>query len=114
VTTLLILYLVCGAGLALLAIPLIQDKIKPNGLYGFRVKTTLENPKIWYAVNHHFGWRLLVCGLATMVAAVGLYFIPGITLDQYALAALFAFAVFFGVGLVQSIRYMNRLKEESL
>jgi hypothetical protein len=108
--TLLILYLIFGTLLVILSIPLLQNKIKPNGLYGFRVKTTLDDPKMWYAVNNHFARRLLVIGLAIILSSILLYFVPGITLDQYAIGVLITLVLFFGVGLIQSIRYMNRLK----
>lgn len=111
--TLLILYLFCGTLLIALALPLLYDKVKPNGLYGFRVATTLENPKLWFAVNRHFAKRLLVVGVAVILAALGLYFVPSITLDQYAIGVLIVLALTFGTGLLQSIRFMNRLKEET-
>jgi hypothetical protein len=105
-----LLWLFTGSGLLLsaLSIPLILRKIKPNGLYGFRVKATLEAPTLWYAVNAYSDWRLLAAGLCIILAAVGLYLVPGLSLDGYALACLGVFAVVFWVGLVQSIRYMRR------
>ena len=109
-TTLLVMYLVFGALLVGLAIPLLQNKIKPNGLYGFRVKATLEDPDIWYAVNHHFASRMLVSGIAVMAAAVLFYFIPGISLDGYAWSVLAVLVVFFGGGVVQSVRYLKQLR----
>ena len=61
-----------GTGLLLstLAIPMILKKIKPNGLYGFRVRKTMENPEIWYAVNAYSGKRLFGTGLVEVVAAI--------------------------------------------
>jgi len=50
----MIFYVIFGVFLAVLAIPLWLEKIGPNGLYGFRIKKTLENEKIWYAVNRYF------------------------------------------------------------
>ncbi len=106
-TMLLVMYLVFGALLVGLSFPLLQYKIKPNGLYGFRIKATLEDPELWYAVNHHFASRMLVSGIAIMAAAIILYLIPGISLDAYALGVLAVFVVFFGVGIFQSVRYMR-------
>jgi hypothetical protein len=110
---LLILYLFCGTLLVILSIPLLRNKIKPNGLYGFRIKSTLENPKIWYAVNHHFAKRLLLSGLAVSLAAILFYFIPNITLDQYAMGVLIVLVIFFGTGLIQSIYFMHKIKEKN-
>jgi len=43
---LMYLSLFSGALLAALSVPMIMGKIPPNGLYGFRVKKTMENPDI--------------------------------------------------------------------
>lgn len=106
---LLILFLVSGGLLVLLSLPLLNNQIKPNGLYGFRVKKTLENPSVWYAVNQHFAWRLLWTGLAVMVASTLLYLVPGLSEDQYALAVLVVLLGFLLTGLIQSIRFMREL-----
>jgi len=103
------LYLIFGLLLALFAVPLIKRKVKPNWIYGFRVPQTLNDPVLWYAVNAHFGRRLLVIGLATALAALLLYPMPGLDVDSYAWALLAVFALFFGVGVVQSWRYMKTL-----
>jgi uncharacterized membrane protein len=71
--TLLVLYMILGLLMVMLAVPLIKRKVKPNGLYGFRVPQTLSDPEMWYAVNAHFGRRLLVTGVATTLAALLLY-----------------------------------------
>ncbi len=46
-TTLLIPHAASGVLLMALSLPLLWEKVPPNGLYGFRVKVTLENPPIW-------------------------------------------------------------------
>jgi len=107
--TILILYVVLGLLMVVLAVPLIKRKVKPNGLYGFRLPQTLNDPDVWYAVNAHFGRRLLVTGMATTLAALLLYRLPGLDVDSYAWALLAVFVLFFGVGVVQSWRYMNAL-----
>ena len=48
---------------------MIMGKIPPNGLYGFRVKKTMENPDIWYPVNAYSGKWLLAIGLVMVLAA---------------------------------------------
>ena len=109
VQILLYMYLGSGTLLALLALPLLAKKIKPNPLYGFRVKRTLEDPDLWYQVNYFFAWRQLFTGIVTVIAALGLYFVPGLSVDTYALACLGVFALAFGVAMVQSILYMKSL-----
>jgi uncharacterized membrane protein len=104
---LLVMYLVMGLLLIGLSIPLMQNRIKPNGLYGFRIPKTMNNPEIWYAVNHHYSYRLLWAGASCVLAALILYAVPNLSLDAYALSVLGVFAIVFLAGLVQSIRFMN-------
>lgn len=112
--TILVLYVVIGLLFAAVAVPLIKGKVKPNGIYGFRVPQTLNDPAVWYAVNAHFGRRLLLTGIATTLAAVVLYRVPGLNVDGYAWALLAVYGLFFGVGLVQSWRYMKTLSRSTL
>ena len=107
--TILLLYLAIGLLLIAISIPLIKGKVRPNAFYGFRMPQTLNNPEVWYPVNAHAGKRMAVSGMITLLAAVGFYFVPGIDVDTYAWACLAAFALPFGVGMVQSWRYMKSL-----
>jgi len=110
VSSLFLLYFVGGILLILIAVPLVREKIKPNGLYGFRVQASLEDPVIWYAVNKHFGRRLLLVGVVDCLASVLLYFVPGISLDAYALCMLAIFGIAFFIALTQSWKYMKSLQ----
>ena len=110
--TLLVLYLVFGLFLTLISLPLIGEKVKPNPLYGFRVPSTLNNSQIWYAVNKHAGKRLLATGIVFTIAAIGLYFVPEISLDAYALSCMAFFMVVFAIGMIQSVLYLRTLKQE--
>ena len=58
--------------------PLILRRIKPNGLYGFRVAATLNDPATWYRVNARFGKGLFLTGAVFALAAFGFYFVPGV------------------------------------
>lgn len=109
--SLFLLYFAGGLLLVLLAVPLVLEKVKPNAIYGFRIQATLENPAVWYAVNKHFGRRLLLVGVVNCLASALLYFVPGISLDVYALCMLAVFAVTFFLALAQSWKYMKSLQE---
>ena len=109
--TLLLLYVISGLVLVIISIPMILGKIKPNLFYGFRVQATLEDPEIWYAVNRYFSKFLLITGLGVMVGSIALYFIPGISVDAYALACLGIFLAFFIPAMTLSWKYMNSLKK---
>ena len=68
---LLIVFIASGLLMSGLALPLMRRKIPPNHLYGFRVRRTLEDEAVWYAVNEFSARRLLWVGIATVAAAIG-------------------------------------------
>jgi hypothetical protein len=107
----LALYAISGLLLASLSVPLIKHKIKPNGLYGFRIRATLENPNLWYKVNEYAGWRLLVTGLGTAVGAIVLYFTSPSSVDAYALSCLGLFLALFSWAIITSFLYMKQQKQ---
>jgi uncharacterized membrane protein len=106
-TLLLLLFVGAGLLLAGISVPLIQRRIKPNWWYGFRVQRTLSDPNRWYDVNAYAGKRLLASGLITALAAIVLYFVPGLTVDGYALAVTVFAVVPLAIGVWQSFRYLN-------
>jgi len=108
VVSLLVLYVVSGILLILLAIPLIRKKIKPNGLYGFRVKQTMSDPELWYAVNCYSGKWLLFCGVVIVFSSIFFYLIPGISVDAYALICLAVFILVFAISLGKSWQFMKK------
>jgi hypothetical protein len=84
---LVLIVLMAGASLLViaLAVPMIRGRVGPNGYYGFRIPLTLENPEVWYPVNHYAGWLLLGYGLALLLAALVLPSLPCMTLGAYAI-----------------------------
>jgi uncharacterized membrane protein len=108
-TALLVMYVASGLLLAGLSIPLILRKIGPNPVYGFRVKQTLDDPRVWYEVNAFAGKGLLIDGLITVVAALGLAAVPGISVDRYAISVAILFFLSLGITLVTSFRYLHRI-----
>jgi uncharacterized membrane protein len=105
--TLLALYIFSGLLLAGLSVPLILQKIPPNGLFGFRVPSTLVNPELWYKVNTYSGWRLLVVGLGTAVGSIILYFSVNTSIDAYALSCLGLFLALFLWAIITSVLYLK-------
>ena len=104
---LLALYSFSGLLLAGLSIPLILHKIPPNGLYGFRVPSTLENPELWYKVNAYAGRRLLVVGLGTAVGSIILYFSVNTSVNAYALSCLGLFLALFLWAIISSVLFLK-------
>jgi uncharacterized membrane protein len=82
---LVVLFLLVGLLMIVLAIPLILGKVPPNNWYGFRIRTTLDDPRIWYPANRYGGWLLLFVGVVTILAALLLPLIPRMTGDAYGL-----------------------------
>ncbi len=103
-------FVVSGLVLVGVCVPLILGVIPPNGLYGFRVRRTMEHPEIWYPVNKYGGIRLLISSLLLVVAAVSYTFIPGIAIDVYSYAVLATWVVPSTIALIGTFRYMNTLK----
>lgn len=108
---LLALYSFSGLLLAGLSVPLILHKIPPNGLYGFRVPSTLENPQLWYKVNAYAGRRFVLVGLGTAIGASILYFTTQPDVEKYALSCLGVFLALFLWGIITSILYLRSTKE---
>jgi hypothetical protein len=106
---LMVMFVASGFLLAGVSVPLILGRIPPNGLYGFRVRKTMEHPEIWYPVNKYGGQRLLLSSVQLILAAIGLTFIPGLPLDIYAYGVLIIWVIGSSLGIGAAFRYMNRL-----
>jgi hypothetical protein len=106
----LALYVFSGLLLAGLSVPLIKHKVPPNGLYGFRIPSTLENPDLWYKVNAYSGRRFLVVGLGTSIGSAILYFIYPSSVDVYALSCLGWFLALFLWGIITSFLYLKSMQ----
>ncbi len=106
---LLALYAFGGLLLAGLSVPLILQKIPPNGLYGFQLPSTLNNPMLWYKVNAYAGWRFLVVGLGTSAGAIILYYTTNANVEKYAMSCLGVFLGLFFWGLITSFLYLRSL-----
>lgn len=107
---LLALYAFGGLGLAGLSVPLILGKIPPNGLYGFRVRSMIDDPKLWYKVNAYAGWRFLVVGLGTSAGAIILYYTTLPDVERYALSCLGVFLALFLWGMITSFLHLKVLQ----
>ena len=107
--TLLVMYVVFGLLLIVLAIPMLRGKVPPNPWYGFRVPDTLSDPTRWYKANRYAARWLLLTGVITVVAAIALYFVPGLSVDTYAWLVLAVFGVPFVLMIISSFRYLRRL-----
>jgi hypothetical protein len=85
--TILVVFLLNACLLIGIGIPLATGSVRPNPLYGFRTKQTLQDPEVWYPANRVAGFWLIGTGLAvagvagcTFFARVGLPGAPLINL----------------------------------
>jgi hypothetical protein len=105
-TVLLVMNIVSGLLLSGLALPLMWRKIPPNHWYGFRVRRTLENETVWYAVNEFSARRLFWVGISTVAAAIGFFFVTT-RVDLYGAALATVVPGGLAVCLFQSFRYLR-------
>ena len=108
-TFILLVHVSAGLLTAALAVPLIRRKVGPNALYGFRVRRTLDDPRVWYDANAFAGRCLFRSGIGTALACFALYWTPAIDPVAYAVACLTILLVGLAVGLALSFRHLDRL-----
>jgi len=104
-------YLLLGALSIVIAVPLIQGRVRPNPWYGVRVRKTLENQDTWYAVNAYFGRRFAVFGLCVAIAAVALSplgLLPHIGAAAYLFVGNSLIAVGFLWIMLDTFRFLRR------
>lgn len=65
--------LITGLLFVALSVPLIKERVEPNGLYGFRVEKTLSDEGIWYSANKQAGWYLLGAGIVVTLGTCVLW-----------------------------------------
>ena len=102
-------YIGVGGLLLLLAQPLIDRKVKPNGFYGVRTPKTLSSEDIWYKANEYGGRTLRVMGLATAVAAIALTPLNLIDTGVYALGCVIVMFVAAIWMAVKDLQYIQKL-----
>jgi uncharacterized membrane protein len=111
-TELLVMFLISGVILVALSIPMILGKVAPNAIYGFRIPDTMNNPRIWYAVNAYSGKWLLITGLISIATCILANFIPNISVDTYSLICMAGFFIPMTIGFIKSSIYVKQLKNE--
>lgn len=50
-----------------LSVPLILNRVEPNGTYGFRTAETLARPELWYAANAFSGKASALAAIVSIV-----------------------------------------------
>lgn len=105
-------FIMLGGLFICMSLPLIHRRVAPNAWYGFRVRSTLEDPDIWYPANAYAAWRLLWVGVATTLVAIAVYCIPNVELPVYASIVAATAVIGLAITFVQSLVYIGQLKRE--
>ncbi len=68
--------LACAGLFVMLAVPLVQRKVKMNRWYGVRIKKAFESDDNWYQINAYAGKRFILW--ASVLAGIGIltFFVP--------------------------------------
>jgi uncharacterized membrane protein len=108
---LMITYVFTGLLLVGVSVPLIQRRVRPDLIYGFRTPKTLSDENVWYEANAYSGRMLLRAGAASTVAALMFFFVPGIgnNLPAYSIACTLALLVSLFAAVFSSFRYLRSL-----
>jgi hypothetical protein len=109
----LITLLILNVVFVLIAIPLILRKIPRNFLYGFRVKATLENDDVWYAVNEFFGWGFLIASLMSSIGITLLFTASVLSPSDYMNISLVCLIAPQAVVILLTLKYMRTILDQS-
>jgi uncharacterized membrane protein len=63
-------FVLLGALMFALAIPMALKLVPPNPVYGIRTSKTLSSREIWYAANRSTGIDMVIAGIVIAVAAL--------------------------------------------
>lgn len=105
--TLFVMYLVLSLLMVVISVPLIRRMVKPNYIYGFRVRQTLTDADTWYAVNAYGGRMLFGLGIVMVLCTLVLYPL-GFTVDVYASVCAIVLLIGLLIALGSTWRYMQR------
>jgi hypothetical protein len=87
-----------GLLFTVVGLPLARRRVPRNGWYGYRIRATLRDDEIWYAVNERGGRHLILLGaILVLLGLLGLIFV-GQDRTQEDLAILAAAIALVGIG----------------
>src|SRR6266542_951173 len=71
----LLTFLGLGVSMIVICIPMMLERVPPNGWYGFRTPRTMSDPNIWYPANRVAGRNLSLAGVLLIAATVGVFLV---------------------------------------
>ena len=94
----------------LLSIPMILDRVPPNGAYGCRTPKTLAAPEGWYPANRAAGWFMLAAMVVAICFNLALWWAyPEWPLERMVSWMTGGMMVPLAIGLLASFIYLGRL-----
>jgi uncharacterized membrane protein len=102
-----------ASGLILVAagVPLMRRRVPPNRWYGVRLRATLADERVWYAVNERSGRDLIVVGVTVALVALGAPFalphwLPELRVLAVAIVLVVGLAIVTGraIGHIKQVR----------
>jgi hypothetical protein len=105
--------LVASGFFVAIGVPCSQGWVRPNRLYGFRTRKTLQDPDVWYPTNRVAGYW----GIATGVVAAGVSistFFAGLELPAAAWINLVPFIVGIVGTLIHGFVVIRRVTRDKL
>ncbi len=93
---------------ALLSVPLIRGRVKPNPIYGVRFRQSFQSDEAWFAINRFGGRQLAMWSMPLVLVGVVALFLPLRSHESLALVLGFAPLVFVLIPTVITWRFARQ------
>lgn len=90
------------------SVPLARGRVGRNGLYGIRLRKSLESDDAWYAINRYGGRRLILWALPLLPIGAACLFLPLRGRPAEAIAVSLLPLIFIAIPAFQSWRFARR------
>lgn len=70
-----VLHIITALLIIAVSIPLVQNSVKMNSLYGIRIKKAYESEENWYKINEYGGKRLIFWSIVLICIGILTFFI---------------------------------------
>ena len=69
-------FVLAGALVIAVCLPLLKGQIKPNALYGIRMAKSFESDENWYKMNHYGAKQMILWAGVMMAFGLAMFFLP--------------------------------------
>ena len=88
-------FLFIGITTTAACVPLLQGKIRRNGVYGIRIPKSFESDEVWFKINRYGAEQMIIWAAIMMAFGIGAMFLP--------FQGSQALGVWFGITVVLSL-----------